>query len=259
MKNLRLVVALVVLSLAISLQARTVLQASHEEPTKPTQQASSPQEKTAEGKPGQALAQRSNEAAGKEEKGDEDQEEKLKHSYMVGLFARLVGLKNHPVLAYWIFACLNFAILAAAIPKIWVFGLHFFNLPLAGEWRAQVKGKFEDARKASDDANRRLTEIESKLERLNVDISAIRSEADAVNKAEEARLQTSIEEDRKKIVLSAQQEIEAAATQARRELKVYVAGLAVSLAEKKIIVDEATDKALVRNFVAHINDAKDGR
>jgi len=59
-------------------------------------------------------------------------------------------------------------------------------------------------------------------------------------------------------VLSSQQEIEAAAAQARRELKIYAADLAVSLAEKKINVDEATDKALVRSFVAQI-DAKDGR
>jgi len=80
-----------------------------------------------------------------------------------------------------------------------------------------------------------------------------------VNKAEEARLQTSIEDERKKIVTSAQQEIEATATQARRELKIYAADLAVSLAEKKISVDEATDKALVRSFVEQMPSGKDGR
>jgi F-type H+-transporting ATPase subunit b len=259
-KLFRVVALVTFLSLALSLRASTVLlQASQEESAKPEQQANTPEAKTEQGKPGQALAERSNEAAGKEEKGGEDQEEKLKHSYMVGLFAKLVGLKNHPVLAYWIFVCLNFAILAAAIPKIWTFGLHFFELPLAGEWRAQVKGKFEDARKASDDANRRLGEIESKLARLDSDIAAIRFEADAVNKAEETRLQTSIEDERKKVVTSAQQEIEAAATQARRELKTYVAGLAVALAEKKINVDEATDKTLVRSFVEQMPSGKDGR
>jgi F-type H+-transporting ATPase subunit b len=257
-KNLlRGAAVLTVLSLAVSLQASFELQAPREESSKP--EATTPEAKIEQGKPGRALAQRSNEAAGKEEKGGEDQEEKLKHSYMVGLFAKLVGLKNHPILAYWIFVCLNFAILAAAIPKIWVFGLHFFELPLAGEWRARVKAKFEDSRKASDDANRRLAEIESKLARLDSDIAAIRSEAEAVNKAEEARLQTSIEDERKKVVTSAQQEIEAAATQARRELKVYAADLAVSLAQKKIVVDEATDKALVRSFVDQMNAGKDGR
>ena len=124
---------------------------------------------------------------------------------------------------------------------------------------ASIKQSMEDARKASDEANRRLSEIENKLSRLDVDIATIRSEADAVNKAEDARLQASIEEERKKVVVSAQQEIEAAATQARRELKVYAADLAVSLAEKKINVDETTDKALVRSFVAQIPGGKDGR
>jgi F0F1-type ATP synthase membrane subunit b/b' len=72
-------------------------------------------------------------------------------------------------------------------------------------------------------------------------------------------MQASIEEERRKIVLGSQQEIEAAAAQARRELKVYAADLAVSLAEKKIHVDEATDKALVRSFTEQINARKDGR
>jgi F-type H+-transporting ATPase subunit b len=262
-KNLLRVAAfLTIFSFALSLQAKSFLQAAHEEAAQPTQQANTPEAntpeaKTADGKPGQALAERSNEATGRE--GSEDQEELLKHSKMVAKFAKWTGLKNHPVLAYWIFVCLNFAILASAIPKIWVFGLRFFDLPLAREHRANVKKRLEDARTASDDANRRLAEIESKLSRLDVDIAAIRSEAEAVNKAEEARLQTSIEDERKKIVTSAQQEIEAAATQARRELKIYAANLAVSLAEKKINVDEATDKALVRSFVEQIPSGKDGR
>jgi F-type H+-transporting ATPase subunit b len=262
-KNLmRAITAVTFLSLALSLQARTVLQAPHDEAAKPAQQTSTPESETEQGKPGQALAERSNEAAGRDARGEKptnEQEEQLKHSKMVELFAKLVGLKNHPQLAYWIFVCLNFAILAAAIPKIWVFGLHFFDLPLASEHRANVKKKFEDARKSSDDANRRLAAIESKLARLDSDIAAIRSEAEAVNKAEETRLQTSIEDERKKVVTTAQQEIEAAATQARRELKMYVADLAVALAEKNINVDEATDKTLVRSFVEQMPSGKDGR
>jgi len=212
----------------------------------------SPESKTEQGKPGQALAERSNEAAGKEEKSG-DEEEKLKHSASVRWLAEKTGMSTNT--AYWVFVIFNFAVIAAVIGK-------YLIKHLPGMFRnrsASIKQSMEDARKASDEANRRLSEIESKLSRLDVDIAAIRAEAEAVNKAEEARLQASIEEDRKKIVLSSQQEIEAAAAQARRELKVYAADLAVSLAEKKINVDEATDKALVRNFVAQINVSKDGR
>jgi len=160
-----------------------------------------------------------------------------------------------PRTAYLVFVWFNFLVIAAVMGK-------YLIKYLPGMFRnrtASIKQSMEDARKASEDANRRLAEIENKLSHLDVDIAAIRSEADAVNKAEEARLQTSIEEERKKIVTSAQQEIEAAATQARRELKVYAADLAVSLAEKKISVDESTDKALVRSFVEQMPSGKDGR
>ena len=64
------------------------------------------------------------------------------------------------------------------------------------------------------------------------------------------------EEERKRIVTSAEQEIESAANAARRELKAYVAELAVELAEKKIRVSNDTDEALVRAFTAQMG--KDG-
>ena len=47
-----------------------------------------------------------------------------------------------------------------------------------------------------------------------------------------------------------------AANAARRELKAYVAELAVQLAEKKIRVSKDTDEALVRAFTAQMG--KDG-
>jgi F-type H+-transporting ATPase subunit b len=252
-KNLlRAVAVLVFCSLAFSLQANTYMQASRAESAPPARADSTAQAKTEQGRPGETLAERSNEAAGKEEKGA-DEEEKLKHSASVRWIAEKTGMS--PNTAYLVFVWFNFLVIAAVMGK-------YLIKYLPGMFRnrtASIKQSMEDARKASDEANRRLGEIENKLSRLDVDIAAIRAEAEAINKAEETRLQASIEEDRKKIVLSSQQEIEAAATQARRELKVYAADLAVSLAEKKINVDETTDKALVRNFVAHINDAKDGR
>lgn len=257
MKNLlRLTAIFAFCAFAVALQAKPAIQVSR---TEAAQAAPGPAEaKTEQGKPGEALAERSNEAAGKEEKS-EDQEELLKHSAMVKNFAKWTGLQDHLRAAYWIFTALNFALLLAALRKLVPFLMRYFEIPFAYQRRERVKAGLDDARKASDDANRRLSEIESKLSRLDVDIAAIRAEAEAVNKAEEARMQASIEEERRKIVLSSQQEVEAAASQARRELKIYAADLAVSLAEKKINVDEATDKALVRSFTEQINAGKDGR
>ena len=251
MKNLlRIVAVLVATFLAVSLQAKASFQTGHAE----SAQAAPAAETKAEGqKPGQALVEESKEAAtGEEEKGG-DEEEKLKESASVRWIAQKTGMS--PRTAYWVFVIFNFAVIAGVIGK-------YLIKYLPGMFRsrtASIKQSMEDARKASDEANRRLGDIESKLSRLDVDITAIRAEAEAVNKAEEARMQASIEEERRKIVLSSQQEIEAAAAQARRELKVYAADLAISLAEKKINVDEATDKALVRSFTEQINSGKDGR
>jgi F-type H+-transporting ATPase subunit b len=248
---LRVAIVLVSFSFALTLSGKS-LQATQTESTKPAQAEGTPRVLTEQGKPGQALAERSNEAAGKEPTAGQE-EEQLKHSPSVRWIAQKTGMS--PQAAYWVFVIFNFAVIAAVM-------IRYLVKYLPGMFRnrtASIKQSMEDARKASDEANRRLSEIENKLSRLDVDIATIRSEADAVNKAEDARLQASIEEERKKVVVSAQQEIEAAATQARRELKVYAADLAVSLAEKKINVDETTDKALVRSFVAQIPGGKDGR
>jgi F-type H+-transporting ATPase subunit b len=248
-KNLfRILVVLFAAFFAVLLQAKSSMQAAHTE----SAQTAAAESKAEPQKPGEALAEESKEAAGQNEEKGGDEEERLKESASVRWIAQKLGITPHQ--AYLIFVWFNFLVIAAVIGK-------YLIKYLPGMFRgrtASIKQSMEGARKASDEANRRLSEIESKLSRLDVDIAAIRAEAEAVNKAEEARLQASIEEDRKKIVLSSQQEIEAAAAQARRELKVYAADLAVSLAEKKISVDEATDKALVRSFVSQI-DAKDGR
>jgi F-type H+-transporting ATPase subunit b len=86
----------------------------------------------------------------------------------------------------------------------------------------------------------------------------MRETAEREAAAEEQRIRAAAEEDKRKIVESAEQEIEAAAKLARRELTSFVADLAVSLAETRISVDASTDQALVRNFADRLNDGKDG-
>jgi F-type H+-transporting ATPase subunit b len=119
-----------------------------------------------------------------------------------------------------------------------------------------IQKGIEEARKMSEDARRRLAEVEGRLSRLDTEIAGMRREADENAKAEEQRLLAAGEEERRRIVASAEQEIEMAANTARRELKAYVAELAVQLAEKKIRVSNDTDQALVRAFTAQMG--KDG-
>jgi F0F1-type ATP synthase membrane subunit b/b' len=58
------------------------------------------------------------------------------------------------------------------------------------------------------------------------------------------------EEDVRKVVLAAEQEIATAAKQARRELSAHTASLAIALATQQIKVDSNTDQVLVRSFAS---------
>ena len=188
----------------------------------------------------QELAEESNEAAAHEE---QDEHAKYKYSPAIRYLAAKTGLS--PVAAYWISILLDFAIVAGAI----AFLVHkkapgFFR----GRTSAIQKG-IEEARRASEDARRRLSDIEGRLARLDSEIAGIESNAEAQAKDEEARLRAAVEEERKNIVRSAEQEIARAASNARRDLKIYTAELAVRLAEQKIKVDAATDAEILREFV----------
>jgi len=174
----------------------------------------------------------------------------IRNAPAVKWIAKHTGLTKNQ--AYWLCIGLNFAVVFLAIA-----GLLRKMLPgyFKGRTSTIQKG-IEEARKMSEDARRRLAEVEGRLSRLDSDIAAMQREADENAKAEEQRLLAAGEEERRRIVSSAEQEIEMAANTARRELKAYVAELAVQLAEKKIRVSNDTDEALVRAFTAQMG--KDG-
>jgi F-type H+-transporting ATPase subunit b len=171
----------------------------------------------------------------------------------VKLFASKTGLS--PEAASWVSIVLNFLILALLLGLILK-----KNIPAAFKARTEtIRKGIEEGQRASADANRRLADVEARLARLSDEIASMREAADKEAAAEEARIMEAAEEDKKKIVESAQFEIEAAAKSARRELKAYAAGLAVTLAEKRIHVDNSADQALVRSFTEQLGAAgKDG-
>jgi F-type H+-transporting ATPase subunit b len=177
----------------------------------------------------------------------EDDQAQFKHSASVQMVAKLTGLSlDH---AYWLCVVLNFAVVAGAVVY-----LSKKNLP--GMFRnrtASIQKAMQEARQASEDANRRLAEIETRLSRLDSEITGMRATAEKEAVAEEARIKAAAEEDGRKIVESAEQEIAAAAKLARRELTTYAANLAVSLAARQIKVDPATDQALVRGFARELS------
>jgi len=197
---------------------------------------------------GGRLAEETREATGAEEEEHAD----LKHSGMVQFLARVTGLSVHH--AHLLALGLNFAIIVAVV--LWA-GRKF----LPGMFRsrtASIQQALEEARAASQDANRRLADIETRLRQLDVEIGQMQATAEKEAAAEEGRIRTTAEEDIRKVVLAAEQEIATAAKQARRELSTHTAGLAIALAQQQINVDSNTDQVLVRTFASKLASGNDG-
>jgi F-type H+-transporting ATPase subunit b len=206
------------------------------------QQSSEPQRVT----PGRELAHESREAAGEEK----DEFEQFKHSSSVQIISRITGWSLQQ--SYWACMFLNFVVIAWAI--IWA-GRKF----LPGIFRdrtAAIQRAMQEAQKASEEARAKLAEIESRLQKLDIEIGAMRDAAEREGGAEEKRIQAAAEEDARKIVAAAELEIAAAAKTARRQLTAHAADLAVGLAQKQIHVDAATDQGLVRNFAAQLGSTE---
>jgi F0F1-type ATP synthase membrane subunit b/b' len=199
---------------------------------------------------GKELAEASKAAEG-EGSEKEDQTTGLKHSVAVRWIAKTTGMSVET--AYWIAMVFNFAIVILGVA--WL-----MKSSLPGYFRSrnqQIQRGNEEARAASADAQRRLTDVEARLSRMDAEVAEIRAMAEKESAAEEARIRAAAEADVKRIMESAEQEIDAAGRQARRDLKGLAAGLAVDLAAGKLHVDAETDESLVRNFVSQLG--KDGR
>lgn len=182
-----------------------------------------------------------------EQKSDEGETAQFKHSSSVRLLSKITGLSLDN--AYWLAVVLNFAIVAGIL--VWASKK---NLPAMFRGRtASIQRSLEEARKASEDANRRLSQIESRLARLDDEINAMRVTSEKEAAAEEERIKAAAAEDARRIVEAAEHEIVAVAKAARRELTAYAADLAVTLASKQIQVDTPTDQALVRRFAQQLS------
>ncbi len=147
-----------------------------------------------------------------------------------------------------IYEIINFAIIALAI------GIPLFRfLPKLLRNRAQkLREDIESARKTTEDANARLSAVEAKLSSIGEEIEKFRAEVERESLADEARIKSSLKEESDRIVTAAEQEIAAAAAQARRGLRNFAADLAVGQAAKQIVLTPETDHALIAEFVGDV-------
>jgi len=198
----------------------------------------------------------------REAEGDEQEENaNLKHSAMVQKLAKLTGLSVHG--AHLLALGLNFAIIVIVV--VWA-----VRKSVPGMLRKRgesIQQALEEARKASQEATKRLADIENRLRQMDVEIGRMQASAEKEAEGEEARIKQAAEDEMRKVVEAAEQEIAAAAKLARRELSTHTADLAIALARKQINVDSNTDQVLVRDFAAKLaskpssrgDGGKDGR
>jgi F-type H+-transporting ATPase subunit b len=206
------------------------------------------------GQSSRPAAQSGEASQGEASRGDASQEERdeneeYRQSPVVKMLGSKMGMK--PAAASMTFDVVNFAILAVALG--WFLAR---ALPKAFRNRTTVIQKhLVDARTATEEASIRLNSVEDRLSKLDEQIAAMRSQAEKDAVGEEQRIRASVEEEKQKVLQSAEQEIAAATMQARRDIQRYAAELAVDQAARKLVVSAETDRLLIDSFARRLGGA----
>lgn len=180
----------------------------------------------------------------KEEVKDENAE--YRNSPTVQKLGKMLGMSTEN--AATAFTLFNFVVLCALVGMFLVKAL-----PKAFRKRTtDIQKKLVDARTATEEANARLNTVEARLGKLDADIAAMRTQAEATAKRDEQRIREGIEEEKGKILAAADAEIQAATALARRQLGQYAAELAVEQAARKLVVTAETDRLLVKSFAERL-------
>jgi F-type H+-transporting ATPase subunit b len=157
---------------------------------------------------------------------------------------------------------------------IWLFIGRLFNLavvvgllvwvarkPLANFYASRsesIREQLAEAQRARAEAEAKLAEIESKMSRLDQELGEMKAAAEKDAELEYKRLIEAADEESRKIVGKAKEEIEGITREAYLDLKAHAAELAVTLAGQKIKgqITEEDRRRLFENFLAGLEDKK---
>ena len=157
---------------------------------------------------------------------------------------------------------------------IWLFIGRLFNLavvvgllvwvarkPLANFYASRsesIREQLAEAQRARAEAEAKLAEIESKMSRLDQELGEMKAAAEKDAELEYKRLVEAADEESRKIVGKAKEEIEGITREAYLDLKAHAAELAVTLAGQKIKgqITEEDRRRLFENFLAGLEDKK---
>lgn len=189
------------------------------------------------------------------EKNEQEKDEKEQYltSPTVIKLGSMLGLDPHA--AATAFTIFNFVILALAVG----YGL-LKTLPKTFRDRnTAIQKHLVDARTATEEATSRLSNVEARLAKLDEQIAGMRTQSEADSARDEQRIKANIEEEKAKILVAAEQEINAATTSAQRAIQQYAAELAIEHAARKLIVSAETDRLLVESFAHRLGGDKGGQ
>lgn len=178
--------------------------------------------------------------------------EQYRHSTVVQAIARYAHVRTET--AAQIFEDFNSAILLVAI-------LAFLWKALPKIFRNRTENLQRDlagARQATEDANRRLAEVEARLLRLDTEIDAIRQQVEREAVEDEKRIRATLDTERERIIASAEQGISAAQAAAQRELKKFAADLAIDQAMHRIQISAEADRELIRELGSGLKNGSGG-
>jgi len=194
----------------------------------------------------QSLAQQARTTTAKAEHMDAPESgpniEEYRHSSVVQAIARYGHVSTET--AAQIFEDFNSGVLLFVIAYfLWKF------VPGMLRGRSEkLRKELVGARHATDEANRRLAEVEARLLRLDTEIDALRQQVEQEAAHDQQRIHATLEAERQRIVASAEQEIGALQAAAQRELKKFAADLAIDNAMRRIQLTADTDRTLIRDF-----------
>jgi len=155
------------------------------------------------------------------------------------------------------FTVINFVLLAGA------FGWVAVKLipKMLRDRNTAIQKHLVDARTATEEARARLGSVEERLSKLDGEIAAMRAHAEQDSLKEEQRIKAAVEDEKKKILASAEQEIAAATMHAQKQLQQHAAELAIEQAARKLVVSAETDRLLVQGFAQRLagDESKKGQ
>jgi len=193
-------------------------------------------------------------AADQNKPEQDENDQYMKSPNVVALGAKL-GL--NPDQSKLAFQLTNFLLLALGIA--WVVAK---MLPKVLRGRTEtIQKNLVDARTATEEARTRLSSVEERLSKLDGEIAALRAQAEQDAGKEEVRIKAAVEDEKQKILASAEQEIAAATMHAQKLLQQHAAELAIEQAARKLVVSAETDRLLVQGFAQRLagDESKKGQ